>query len=90
MALVASGTDISTVALQAINYLTSTQLPNGSWNDDPYLTALALKLPAYILCIFSITCENFLLDKDFVLWYPRGHIKLVFQNKSFFGSYLPV
>ena len=27
----------------AINYLTTTQSANGSWNDDPYSTALALK-----------------------------------------------
>jgi subtilase family serine protease/squalene cyclase len=29
--------------LDAIDYLTSTQLANGSWDDDPYSTALALR-----------------------------------------------
>ncbi|MEW6375083.1 MAG: CARDB domain-containing protein, partial [Thermodesulfobacteriota bacterium] len=54
LAMVASGTDISTVAPQAINYLTSTQLPNGSWNDDPYSTALALRALAHVKPNLSI------------------------------------
>lgn len=54
LALVASGADISTVAPQAINYLTSTQLPNGSWNDDPYSTALALRALAHVKPNLSI------------------------------------
>jgi squalene cyclase len=48
LAMVESGFDISSVAPQAINYLTSTQLPNGSWNDDPYSTALALRALANV------------------------------------------
>ncbi len=42
MALADVTTD-ATVMGNAINYLTTSQLPNGSWNDDPYSTALALK-----------------------------------------------
>jgi len=38
LALVSETTD-ATVLGNAINYLTSTQLPNGSWDDDPYSTA---------------------------------------------------
>lgn len=41
-ALVAVSTDNAALA-SAINYLTATQSANGSWNDDPYSTALALK-----------------------------------------------
>ncbi len=41
-ALVAVSTDYAALG-SAINYLTTTQSGNGSWNDDPYLTALALK-----------------------------------------------
>ncbi len=41
-ALIASDSDISTVAQPAIDYLKTNQLSNGSWNDDPYSTALAL------------------------------------------------
>ena len=33
----------ATVLGSAVNYLTSNQLSNGSWNDDPYSTALALQ-----------------------------------------------
>ncbi len=45
-ALIASGgvgADKATIIQNAINYLTVTQLPNGSWDDDPYSTALALR-----------------------------------------------
>lgn len=42
IALISVSTD-ATVLGNAINYLTSTQLPNGSWNDDPYSTALAIR-----------------------------------------------
>ncbi len=42
IALVGATTD-NTVIGNAINYLTTTQFPNGSWNDDPYSTALALR-----------------------------------------------
>ncbi|PIV20895.1 MAG: hypothetical protein COS40_10190 [Deltaproteobacteria bacterium CG03_land_8_20_14_0_80_45_14] len=55
LALVESGTNISSVAPQAINYLTTTQLPNGSWNDDPYSTALALRALAHVKPNLSIT-----------------------------------
>lgn len=41
-ALVAVSSDV-TVLGGAVNYLTATQASNGSWNDDPYSTALALK-----------------------------------------------
>lgn len=55
LALVESGGNISSVAPQVINYLTSTQLPNGSWNDDPYPTALALRALANVKPNLSIT-----------------------------------
>ena len=42
IALVGVTTD-NTVLGNAINYLTTTQQTNGSWNDDPYSTALALR-----------------------------------------------
>jgi prenyltransferase beta subunit/protocatechuate 3,4-dioxygenase beta subunit len=42
LALIGETTD-ATVLGNAINYLASTQLPNGSWDDDPYSTALALR-----------------------------------------------
>ena len=42
----------------AINYLTSTQLPNGSWNDDPYSTALALRALANVKPNLSISSPD--------------------------------
>lgn len=42
IALVGATTD-NTVLGNAINYLKNTQLPNGSWLQDPYSTALAIR-----------------------------------------------
>jgi subtilase family serine protease len=42
-ALIASDADLTSSAQHAINYLINNQLLNGSWNDDPYSTALALR-----------------------------------------------
>lgn len=38
-----SGAQQAAPLQNAVNYLTATQAANGSWNDDPYSTALALK-----------------------------------------------
>jgi subtilase family serine protease len=43
----------------AINYLTSAQLPNGSWNDDPYSTALALQALANIRPNLTVSSISF-------------------------------
>jgi subtilase family serine protease len=43
MALTESGQDGALALQNAINYLYANQLPDGSWNDDPYSTALALR-----------------------------------------------
>ena len=63
LALIGSGQGQAQPLQNAITYLTTTQLPNGSWNDDPYSTALALRALAHIkpnLSIFStdITFSN--------------------------------
>lgn len=47
-ALVTSGADVSASIPPAIGYLTQTQQANGSWNNDPYATALALQALANI------------------------------------------
>jgi subtilase family serine protease/prenyltransferase beta subunit len=57
LALVGETTD-ATVLGNAINYLTSTQLPNGSWNDDPYSTALALRALANVKPNLSISSND--------------------------------
>ncbi|MBM4136118.1 MAG: hypothetical protein FJ241_04720 [Nitrospira sp.] len=56
--LIVSSVDISAVASSAINYLTSTQLPNGSWDDDPYSTALALRALANVKPNLSISFSD--------------------------------
>ena len=43
IALVGDGQTQGLPLHNAVNYLTTTQSVNGSWNDDPYSTALALK-----------------------------------------------
>lgn len=42
MAAIVKGDPTATEILDATTYLESTQLPNGSWNDDAYSTALAI------------------------------------------------
>jgi len=48
MALIESGQGTAQSLLNGINYLTNAQLPNGSWNNDPYSTALALQALAKV------------------------------------------
>ncbi len=43
MSLIESGQGNTQSIQSGINYLTSSQLADGSWNDDPYSTALALQ-----------------------------------------------
>ncbi len=43
ISLIESGQGTTQTILNGINYLVSTQAANGSWNDDPYSTALALQ-----------------------------------------------
>ena len=43
IALVGDGRTQGSPLQNAVNYLTSNQSANGSWNDDPYSTALALR-----------------------------------------------
>ena len=57
LALVGETTD-ATVLGNAINYLSSTQLSNGSWDDDPYSTALALRALANVKPNLSITSND--------------------------------
>ncbi len=52
------GATIPKVMQNAINYLSSTQLPNGSWNDDPYSTALALRALANVKPNLSISSSG--------------------------------
>lgn len=57
IALVAVSTD-ATVLGNAINYLTTTQSANGSWNQDPYSTALALRALANVKPNLAISSSD--------------------------------
>ena len=48
MSLIESGQGTAQALQNGINYLTNTQLPNGSWDNDPYYTALALQALANV------------------------------------------
>jgi subtilase family serine protease len=56
--LILSNVDLSTVTPSAENYLITTQLPDGSWEEDPYSTALALRALAYVKPNLSITSND--------------------------------
>lgn len=58
IALIESGLTQGAPLQNAITYLMTTQLPNGSWNDDPYSTALALRSLSYVKPDLSILPAN--------------------------------
>ncbi|MHB8845006.1 MAG: CARDB domain-containing protein, partial [Nitrospirota bacterium] len=60
--LVASGADVSAAIPQAIAYLTQTQLANGSWNNDAYATALALKALSDVKPNLSVSSADITLS----------------------------
>jgi len=64
MSLIESGANnISTVVSNCVGYLTVNQLSNGSWNDDPYSTALALRALASARANLSISSGDISLSK---------------------------
>jgi hypothetical protein len=58
IALIDSGQGSAQPLQNAINYLSSTQLANGSWNDDAYSTALALRALANVKPNLSISSDD--------------------------------
>lgn len=62
IALIESGQGQALSLQNAVNYLTTTQAANGSWNDDPYSTALALRALAYIKPDLTITAPNIVVS----------------------------
>lgn len=58
IALAESGQAQGLPLQNALNYLTSTQSTNGSWNDDPYSTALALRAFSYVKPDLVISAPN--------------------------------
>lgn len=63
-ALIASGVNISSATQPAIDYLTSTQLADGSWDADPYHTSLALRAFAGFKPDPAITSSDITFSKD--------------------------
>src|SRR3990172_4288614 len=58
ISLIESGQGTALPLQNAINYLTSTQSSNGSWNDDPYSTALALQALAKVKPNLSLSSSD--------------------------------
>jgi hypothetical protein len=58
ISLIESGQAPTQPLQNAINYLTSAQLTNGSWNDDPYSTALALQALAKVKPNLTISSSD--------------------------------
>ncbi len=59
MALVEAGQSNLLPLQNGINYLTTAQSANGSWNDDPYSTALALQALAKAQANLSVSSISF-------------------------------
>ncbi len=57
-ALIESTADISSISQPATDYLLTNQLPNGSWEDDPYSTALALRALANVKPNLTISSDD--------------------------------
>ncbi|HEY6874539.1 MAG TPA: CARDB domain-containing protein, partial [Geobacteraceae bacterium] len=58
IALIESGQGQTQPLLNAVNFLTASQLADGSWNDDPYATALALRALAHVKPDLAITATD--------------------------------
>jgi large repetitive protein len=56
--LIESGQTSALPLQNALVYLTTTQSANGSWNDDPYPTALALRALSYVKPELAITTSD--------------------------------
>jgi len=63
ISLTESGQGSSTALQNGINYLSTTQSANGSWNDDPYSTALALQALANVKPNLSLTTTDITFSK---------------------------
>ena len=64
IALIESGQTQGLPLQNAITYLTSNQSANGSWNNDPYSTALALRALSYVKPDLSILTANIVVQPD--------------------------
>jgi subtilase family serine protease len=62
-ALIASGADILAIAPPAKNYLVSNQLLDGSWDEDPYSTALAVRALSNIKPNLAIAATDISFSK---------------------------
>ena len=58
ISLIESGQGNAQALQNAVTYLGSTQLANGSWNDDPYSTALAVRALALVKPDLSIAASD--------------------------------
>jgi hypothetical protein len=83
-ALIASGTNsISTVVANGVGYLTVNQLSDGSWNDDPYATALALRALAGARANLSISSGAISLSKSMPQENEAVNISVTVRNTGF-------
>lgn len=62
MALQYSGAGSAALASQVQAYLLGSQLPDGSWNDDPYETALAVRALTMVQPNLNVTAADITFD----------------------------
>ena len=83
-ALISSGAaNITTVVSNGAAYLTTNQLSDGSWNDDPYSTALALRALASARPNLVISSSDISLSKSMPIENESITITAAVKNTGF-------
>ncbi|NOZ68618.1 MAG: hypothetical protein GXP46_05115, partial [Deferribacteres bacterium] len=81
-ALVESGQGSALPMQNAINHLQTTQQPDGSWNNEPYSTALALRALSKIKPNLEISEENIIFSKPVLMQGDTTTITAYIHNKG--------
>ncbi len=83
MSLIESGQGSTQTILSGINYLATTQAADGSWNDDPYSTALALQALAEARPNLAVSSSGITFSNSMPQSGVTTTISAVISNKGY-------
>ncbi len=83
MSLIESGQGSTQTILNGITYLASSQLADGSWNDDPYSTALALQALAEARPNLTVSTSGITFSNTMPLSGATTTISAVISNTGY-------